>query len=495
MFEMKQQWDATTVQDAFLLGVTSNQLTSLFRKVDGCLSGQLQELATQMAQTKKIGDFISVPTLGKTQTKWLYLIYLGENYNGDQHDLRLYIGKIGQALQQNQLETVGVDVDSFLGSAPVDDVLFCIGEALSLSQYEKHHYKEAEEGAQTKIVSVALYGESLEKNGVFFAERGYTYGQGTNMARHLVNTPANKMTPTDLEDVAVDLAMKHAFEYEVLDEEEMHRLGMGALLGVAQGSSQPAKLIVLRYEGNPKDDCVTAFVGKGLTFDSGGYSLKPSAGMHEMKGDMGGAAAVLGAMDIIGAEKPAANVLAVIPSSENLINGEAMKPGDVLHSLSGKTIEVRNTDAEGRLILADALTYAKQLGATRLIDVATLTGACIVALGHETTGAVTNDEDFMCKLCQAGAEMGEPIWQFPSGKAYEKLLKTSDVADLNNAPGRPAGSITAGLFLGAFVEETPWVHLDIAGTSWLEKGTPLGPAGATGVMARTLAHHIIRANK
>lgn len=209
-----------------------------------------------------------------------------------------------------------------------------------------------------------------------------------------------------------------------------------------------------------------------------------------MKGDMGGAAAVLGAMQIIGEEQPKQNVLCVIPSSENLINGSAMKPGDVLRAMSGKTIEVRNTDAEGRLILADGVAYAKQLGASRLIDVATLTGACIVALGQETTGAVTNNKDLMEAVRVAGENVGEPIWQFPSSQAYKDLLKTSDVADLNNAPGRAGGSITAGLFIGEFAEDTPWVHLDIAGTSSTSKQTAIGPAGATGIMARTLAEYI-----
>lgn len=299
------------------------------------------------------------------------------------------------------------------------------------------------------------------------------------------------LTPTDLAEEAKAIAKTYDFYCEVLEREDMERLGMGALLGVAQGSDQPPKMIIMRYDGNPDTDDVTAFVGKGLTFDAGGYSLKPAANMHTMKGDMGGAAAVLGAMMIIGEEKPKENVICVIPSSENLVNGSAMKPGDVLRALSGKTIEVRNTDAEGRLILADGVAYAKQLGATRLIDVATLTGACVVALGDVTTGAVSNDEDLMEAVKNAGERTGEPIWQFPNNKAYEKMLKTSDVADLNNAPGRAGGSITAGLFIGAFAEDTPWVHLDIAGTSFQSNDSNLGPAGATGVMARTLARYIV----
>lgn len=213
--------------------------------------------------------------------------------------------------------------------------------------------------------------------------------------------------------------------------------------------------------------------------------------MHEMKMDMGGAGAVLGAMESIGQLKPDVNVVAVIPSAENMINGSALKPGDVVRAMTGKTIEIRNTDAEGRLILADAVAYARQLGVDYLVDVATLTGAVVVALGDYTTGAITNNDAWMKKVTEASEVAGEWIWQLPSHKPYKKMLATSNVADLNNAPGRAGGSITAGLFIGEFVEDTPWVHLDIAGTAWQDKATAIGPAGATGAMARTLTRLVV----
>ncbi|MDT8858615.1 leucyl aminopeptidase [Alkalihalobacillus sp. MEB130] len=457
------------------------------------LNQSLQQQISKLKKTKKIakqGKCTSIYTLNQIQSDVVYVIGLGKKNEATTESIRVALASASQQLTKEKMSKVAFLVESFANeSVDQQDVAVLIGEGLALGTYTVVDYKEKNNEVDVSIEEVVLYGSGEQLDEA--ATVGYTYGQGTNLARKLVNTPGNLMTPTDLAEEAVEVAKKHGFEYEVLEREEMEKLGMGALLAVAAGSDQPPKMIVLKYTGNPESEEVIGLVGKGLTFDSGGISIKPRENMHEMKMDMGGAAAVLGAMDILGSIKPNVNVLAVIPSSENLLNGSALKPGDVITSLSGKTIEVRNTDAEGRLILADGITYAKQLGATKLIDVATLTGAVIIALGDCTTGAITNNEEFMEDVLEASVETGEWIWRLPNYEPYKKMLKTSDVADLNNAPGRAAGSITAGLFVGEFAGDTPWVHLDIAGTAWQSKATDLGPLGGTGAMARTLAQVVI----
>ncbi|GIN11849.1 putative cytosol aminopeptidase [Shouchella clausii] len=490
MFYLTDRWTMASSEEVLVVGIWKKKpFSGIVKSLDEALAGQLGELKKQTVFPKKSGGILTIPTLGLIAAKRIYAIYLGEEDGFGTDELRECLGHVGKQLKKERVETAGVLLDSFVTDAvSAEDAAFGIGEGIALGSYDKQTYKEKSNEPIRTLAKVTLY--SNREGLTFYADRGYTYGKGTNLARKLVNMPGNLLTPSDLANESEALAKTYGFAFNVLEREDMERFGMGALLAVANGSDQPPKMIIIRYDGNPESDDVTGLVGKGITFDSGGYSLKPPANMHEMKNDMGGAAAVLGAMAIIGEMKPKVNVLTVIPSSENLINGSAMKPGDVICSLSGKTIEMRNADAEGRLVLADGITYAKQLGAKRLIDVATLTGACVVALGHETTGAVANDDALMEAVKAAGDKAGEPIWQFPSGKGYKKLLESSDIADLNNSPGRPGASITAGLFIGAFAEKTPWVHLDIAGTGYLNKATTIGPAGATGVMARTLAHYV-----
>jgi len=295
------------------------------------------------------------------------------------------------------------------------------------------------------------------------------------------------LTATDLANYAVELANKYEFEVEILEKEEMERLGMGALLAVNKGSVEPPKMIVLKYQGKEEWEDVIGLVGKGITFDTGGYSLKTKTGIVGMKTDMGGAAAVLGAMEVIGELRPEQNVVAVIPSTDNMISGSAFKPDDVITSMNGKTIEVLNTDAEGRLALADAVTYAKHHGASYLVDVATLTGGVITALGLDKTGAMTNNEAFYEQVLEASFEAGEFIWLLPYTENDKKRIRNSKIADLNNSPGGEGHAIMGGGFVGEFAEDTPWVHLDIAGTATTKQEHDLGPSGATGVMVRTLA--------
>ncbi|HEX7928987.1 MAG TPA: leucyl aminopeptidase, partial [bacterium] len=300
------------------------------------------------------------------------------------------------------------------------------------------------------------------------------------------NHPANTMTPTRLAEEAMRMAKKRRLTVRVLEKAQIQRLGMGLLLGVAQGSRQAPKLIVLEYKAR-KARGTLAFVGKGITFDSGGISIKPAPAMDEMKFDMCGAAAVIGAMDGIAQMKPDVNVVGLIPTCENLPGGEAVKPGDILKSYAGLHVEVLNTDAEGRLILADALAYAlKSFKPDAMVDLATLTGACVIALGHYATGAITNNPAFQDQVVQAGMHSGDIVWPLPSFNEYGDALN-GKYADLQNIGPREGGAITGGLFLKHFVGETPWVHLDIAGTAWGVKGIGHIPnEGATGVGVRLL---------
>ncbi|GBG54791.1 putative cytosol aminopeptidase [Sporomusaceae bacterium FL31] len=307
-----------------------------------------------------------------------------------------------------------------------------------------------------------------------------------NYARDLVNHPACYMTPSKLAASAIEMAnQEKSIEVSVLNTQEMQQLGMGALLAVAQGSTEAPKLITLKYTGNKNSTDLIAYVGKGITFDSGGISLKPSNNMGEMKGDMAGAAAVLAAMQAIARLKPKTNLLAIIPCSENMPSGCALKPGDVIKSMSGYTIEIISTDAEGRLLLADAITYAKKLGATKIVDIATLTGACVVALGTITSGVITNNTAWCQQILSAAEQCGEKMWQLPAYDEYKEQIK-SDIADLKNSGGRFAGAITAGLFIEKFTANTPWVHIDIAGTSDSASEKGYNVKGATGAPVRTL---------
>jgi len=296
-----------------------------------------------------------------------------------------------------------------------------------------------------------------------------------SLTKDLGNLASNICTPTYLAKQAKDLAKAHKLKATVLDEKDMEKLGMGSLLAVARGSEQPAKLIVLEYQGLAKKDNPVVLVGKGVTFDTGGISLKPAAEMDEMKFDMSGAASVLGTMLATAELKLPINLIGIIPATENMPSGKATKPGDVVTSMSGQTIEILNTDAEGRLILCDALTYAERYNPKLVIDIATLTGACVIALGNFTTGLLSNDEQLAQELLAAGEQAADKAWQLPLGDDYQELLK-SNFADIANIGGRAAGTITAACFLSRFTKKYRWAHLDIAGTAW-KSGKDKGSTG------------------
>jgi leucyl aminopeptidase len=338
---------------------------------------------------------------------------------------------------------------------------------------------------------LAVPRRGLLPQGEAAAARGQAIAAGMKLARDLGNLPGNVCTPSYLADQARALAKEHAMAVEVLERADMEKLGMGALLSVAKGSDEPPKFIVLQYKGGGKKDKPVVLVGKGITFDSGGISLKPGADMDEMKYDMSGAASVLGAMQAAAMLKLPLNIVGLIPTCENLPSGRANKPGDIVTSLSGQTIEILNTDAEGRLILCDALTYAERFEPAAVVDIATLTGACVIALGHVASGLMANDEALARELLHAGETAYDRCWQLPLWDDYQEQLK-SNFADMANIGGRPAGTITAACFLARFAKAYDWAHLDIAGTAW-KSGKD---KGSTGRPVPLLTHFLIgRAEK
>ena len=318
---------------------------------------------------------------------------------------------------------------------------------------------------------------------------GAAVAEGQRLARQLGMLPGNVCTPEHLARTARDIAKRHRLKVSVMGRREMTRLKMGSFLAVAQGTRQDPKLIVLEYRGGRRGEAPVALVGKGLCFDTGGVSIKPALGMEAMKFDMSGAGAVLGAMEAIARMKLKVNVVGLIGSTTNVVDGDAVKPGDVVRAANGKTIEIQNTDAEGRLVLADVLHYAKRFAPQAVVDAATLTGACVIALGHVTTGVMGNDQGVVDEVLAATKRAGEPGWQLPMFDEYKELLK-SDCADLRNIGGRSAGTITAGLFLAEFAEGMPWVHLDVAGTAYSESDLGTMPKGSTGTPVRTFVEFV-----
>ena len=316
--------------------------------------------------------------------------------------------------------------------------------------------------------------------------RGHAIAAGVNLAREWANRPGNHCTPTHLADVAKKLGKEYGLKVEVLDRKACEKLGMGSFLSVAQASTEPLRFIVARYEGAAKSKAPVVLVGKGITFDTGGISLKAGGDMDEMKYDMGGAASVLGTMRAIAELKPKLNLVCIIPSCENMPAGNAVKPGDVVTSMSGQTIEILNTDAEGRLILCDALTYAERFKPVVVVDVATLTGACVIALGHHNSGLFTADDKIAEQMQAASAKGLDPCWRMPLDEEYDAGLK-SHFADMANIGGRPGGAITAAMFLKRFTGKYPWAHLDIAGTAWKSGAAK----GATGRPVPLLTHFVL----
>lgn len=478
-----------TTGGCLIVGVYNQpEFAGELKELDQAMGGHLTQLAKEGDISSTAKKITVVHTLGQLPVKRIVFVGLGKAKEAVFNDMKEAFGAAAKKIKQLKLSSFAVAIDTFAtDEVPAEDVAHAWAEAFTMATYAFHGYKQSSNEQSYEASDIEFITGSDEKEVQTALQVGTAFGNGVNSARTLVNTPGNLLTSTKLAEYALELAKRYDFEAEILDKEEMEHLGMGALLAVNQGSVEPPKMIVLKYAGKEQWEDVIGLVGKGITFDTGGYSLKPKDGIVGMKTDMGGAAAVLGAMEIIGETRPEQNVIAVIPSTDNMVSGAAFKPDDVITSMSGKTIEVLNTDAEGRLALADGMTYAKHHGANYLVDVATLTGGVIVALGEDKTGALTNNEAFFEQVLLASAESGEFIWQLPYTEGDKKRVRSSKIADLNNSPGRAGHAIMGGGFVGEFAEGTPWVHLDIAGTATTNKAYDLGPSGATGVMVRTLA--------
>ena len=377
------------------------------------------------------------------------------------------------------------EVHGSLGHA---DTARVAAEGFYFGSWHYNELKRPDEDRKAPLEKMVLLAPGHEAEALDGARVGDAVGAGQAFARGIQMLPGNTCTPSMLGDVASELAARHGFGVTVLDKAAIEKEGLTALLAVAQGSAQEPRFIALEYRG--AEGAPIVLIGKGVTFDTGGISIKPAPSMEEMKYDMSGAAAVLGTFEVLGRLKPPVNVVGLVPSAENMPSGTAYKPGDVVRSHFGKTIEVVNTDAEGRLLLADALSYARRYQPACVIDAATLTGAMVIALGHTATGLMGTDEPLMHELRQAGERADELVWQLPLWDEYRDLIK-SDIADMKNSGGRPAGSISAGWFLREFVDGFPWAHLDIAGTAYSDRDDPTRIKGPTGVGVRLFSEFVL----
>ncbi|MGG7144028.1 leucyl aminopeptidase [Clostridium nigeriense] len=415
------------------------------------------------------------------------LVGLGKEENLNLDKVREATGKGIKKLKSLGLTNIFLRVPH-TETIKLEELIKAMATSAKLSSYTFNKYKTDVKEESELNVSISRCGiKEATKEIEDAINEGVEVANGIIIARNLVNEPSNVIYPETLAEEAVKVGKESGFEVEVNGVDKIKALKMEAFYNVAKGSAKEPKLIVMRYFGDKDNkENVLGLVGKGLTYDSGGYSIKPTSGMVDMKSDMGGAASVIGAMSIIAKRKLKLNVIAVVASCENLISGEAYKPGEVIGSMAGKTIEVVNTDAEGRLTLVDAVHYIiTEEKVNEVIDLATLTGAALVALGETTTAVVTNNDEFYNELKLASEYTGDKMWQLPAFDDYKELIK-SDIADLKNSGGRFAGTITAGLFIEAFVQDKPWLHLDIAGTAWTSSNSDLGVKGGTGAPVHTL---------
>jgi leucyl aminopeptidase len=463
---------------------TKSPVAQLDARLDGLLSDYLDS-----------GDFSGslnstslLRTRGKIPVPRVLLVGLGKPDTFTLEQLRQASASAATLARKVGVETIAmVPPACDLGLA---EVAQAITEGVLLGLYTLKAYKtvfedDARQESLRELHLLAASGKDQQAlaQGV---EQGRIIAEAVTLARDLANRPGNEVNPSYLAATAQDIARQTSLRCTIFQQADLEELKMGCLLGVAQGSTQPPVLIMLDHAPHGTSEPPIVLVGKGITFDSGGISIKPAANMEDMKMDMAGGAAVLGTMQALAQLHYPRRVVGLVPASENLPSGSAVKPGDILRAMSGKTVEVINTDAEGRLVLADALAYAvAELKPTHIIDLATLTGAVVVALGTHATGMMGTDEEMMQRLRAAGERSAERVWQLPMYEEYSKQIR-SDLADIKNTGGREAGSITGGAFLKEFVGKTPWVHLDIAGTAWTREGNPYVPKGATGVGIRLL---------
>ena len=452
--------------------------------VNHLLDGAIADVLDSGEIKGKPYELALVHAKGKPFSRVL-VVGLGERKNYEPGMLARYAGAAVRYLSRRNVSEIAFALPEQAKGAEAESASF-VAEGAQAGTFETHIYQGKPEKPSVVKEAVILAGNldaaELEQG----LRRGLVLGEAVNFARRMAITPASDMTPTHLAAEAAKVAKETGLEIDVLDEARARAEGMGSFLSVAAGSAQPPKFIVLTYKGDPASKELLALVGKGITFDTGGISLKPPERMEEMKYDMSGGAGVIAAMGAIAKLKPKIYVVGIVPATENMPGGKATKPGDIVKAMNGKTIEIINTDAEGRLILADGLCYAKKLGATKIVDTATLTGACVIALGHAATAAVGNNDAFLEQFLAAVKHSGERYWHMPLFEDYGKQMK-SDIADLKNTGGRAAGTLTAAAFLSAFVDDaTPWIHLDVAGTAYLESESAWQAKGPTGTPVRAL---------
>ncbi|HEY6542098.1 MAG TPA: leucyl aminopeptidase [Ktedonobacteraceae bacterium] len=490
--------------DALVVGVAYQQTvqrTPVFPRaattLDEAFSGLLLQLFTRGEFKGEAGDLTTVHTMGKLASGRVVLVGLGKLENLQPLTIQRACGAAARHLQQTGAHTLALAY--LLENAPLDietqTQAAIEGALLGIYTFKKYRHSEAQgNGNGRGITSIAVMAEATLQSRLEAArQRAIAFAEATNFVRDLVNEPPNVLTPTELANRASLVAKQFGLDFEALDRPQMQELGMGGLLAVSQGSAEPAKFIIMHYRGAPtRSEKDVVLVGKGITFDTGGISIKPAENMYKMKGDMAGAAAVIGAMYAIAALKPAINVTVLVPTTENMPGGKAYRPGDILRILNGKTIEIVNTDAEGRLVLADALSYAVlKEQATTVIDVATLTGGIVIALGSVMSGLFCNNDALSAQIIEAGQKVGEKFWRMPLDDEYAEAI-SSDVADIKQTGGRPASSVTAAKILEHFVGNTHWAHLDIAGTDFSDAKRPYAEKGATGFAARTLAELVLK---
>jgi leucyl aminopeptidase len=425
------------------------------------------------------------PTLlhhpAKLKAKRLLLLGGGKGKTFSTFELRRLAGAAVRNLKSRGVRSFAIVTPDSLNG---EDAVKAIVEGAFVGNFDANTYQSDRKDQKIDALTVVARGDQVRLQQVM--NEACILGESQNFTRELVNEPSNRMTPTMLADHARKMAQEVGLKCDVYGADKIRELKMGAFWGVAQGSDEPPALIVLRYEpaGAPAQP-VLGLVGKGITFDTGGISIKPSDGMEKMKYDMAGGAAMLGAMRAIALLKPKVKVTAIVCATENMPSGKAQKPGDVQIAMSGKSIEIINTDAEGRLVLADGLFYARQLGCTHLVDAATLTGAVVVALGYINAGVFANDEQMYERFSKALAKAGEKFWRLPLDEEYKEVIR-SNIADIVNSGGRWGGAISAAMFLKEFAEDTPWLHLDIAGTAWTEEAKPWIAKGPSGIAVRSL---------
>ena len=477
-----------------ILGAYSGKLgTPLLTELDKILDGTISRALRDKEFTGKQGQTLLLHTGRQLPAERVLLIGVGKEKGAADERLRQGIATATSFLQGRRVHSFAVDLCSFsLREDGLASRAQAAAEAIILADYRFDHYRtENREELPGELREVLLLVEKQKdlravEAAVATAEK---ICRGVTLARDLVNQPGNVKSPEFLAAAAASVAQQGGLKCTVLGKDELEKGGFGGILGVAQGSIREPRLIVLEYAGGSSDARPIALVGKGVVFDAGGISLKPAEKMDEMKMDMAGGATVLGTMLAAALLKLPLNLVGIVPAVENLPSGSAIRPGDILTTLSGRTIEVLNTDAEGRMILADALTFAARYNPRVVIDLATLTGACVIALGHHATAVLGNHNGLIRQLLRAGEESGERLWQLPLWDDYAAQIK-SDIADVKNTGGRPAGTITAAAFLQKFAGDFTWAHLDIAGTAWEEKGRHYLPKGGTGVGVRLLIQYL-----